>query len=116
MGKTTDFQDFCTTLQNNHVLFATYPVLAESVARDLVRCAGRLHHLYESYCNRELTAREVARMNKFEAYVSKLCGVLGFGLHINHDPRGAALKLVLPNGQTNDFCGEGYCVPTSERG
>jgi hypothetical protein len=35
------------------------------------------------------------------------------GAKIGGDPRGATFKLILPNGETNDFGKEGYIVPTS---
>lgn len=45
--------------------------------------------------------------------VAKTLGAVGLGAVLQGDPRGAAVKLVLPSGRTNDWGQEGYCVPTA---
>jgi len=49
-----------------------------------------------------------------EARLKDLCRHYGFGLNLGGDPRGYAVKLILPTGRYNTFGGkeEGYGVPT----
>jgi len=38
-------------------------------------------------------------------------GFCGLGIETNRDPRGPAVKVTLPSGQSNSFAGEFWCVP-----
>lgn len=52
-----------------------------------------------------------SRIEKRAKALLQECGVKEY--QINGDPRGVILKIKLPDGTANDFCGEGYfCVPT----
>lgn len=83
----------------------------------LIGCARRQSRLAVGLCNGDIDQDAYDRRAE---NVRKLIDVLirelkGDGPQVKYitggDPRGAALKLVLPSGIKNDFCGEGYCVP-----
>ncbi|KKN16588.1 hypothetical protein LCGC14_0974280 [marine sediment metagenome] len=87
-----------------------------AVAGHLIRMATRHHRLMEDYCNgievydddgEPLPQLAILRQKITKAAKECLCDVLFSG-----DPRGCTVKLVLPNGETNDFGKEGWCIPT----
>jgi hypothetical protein len=74
----------------------------------LNRVARKLQHLNEDYCNGEVDS-EVYQEKKDK--IREKMKELGYEAHLNGDPRGAAIKLILPSGLTNDWGHEGFCVP-----
>lgn len=65
-------------------------------------CNGEVAEGHDSACERKIT---------------KLAKQVGCtGVVFSGDPRGCTVKLVLPNGDTNDFGKEGWCVPQHEAG
>lgn len=84
------------------------------LASKLIRAAGSLHKRYEAACSypwASTEAYETATARK-EIAVAMLMKPFGIDVEFQRDPRGAAIKLKLPSGRTNDWGGEGYCVPT----
>lgn len=64
----------------------------------------RLQERHEAWCEK----REAA----LERQITKLAKSIGAaGVIFNGDPRGATVKLVMPDGRTDDFGAEGICVP-----
>lgn len=100
------------------VLAREYPKASESAITDagvgLIYCATRQARIALKLCNGDITQESFDRRRR---ELEKLVGVIVRPLSdsvevvFNNDPGGAALKLVLPSGRTNDFGGEGYCVP-----
>ncbi len=89
------------------------------LARELVRLATRHHRLMEDYCNGaevydaegepRQPLKNVRHKITANAKAAGCKGVLFSG-----DPRGCTAKLVFADGFTNDFGGEGYCIPTAD--
>ncbi len=88
------------------------------VGLDLIKCARAQNRIAVNLCN---IPKYQATYDRRAAAIRKKLYALLLVLQDNGaepvafitggDPRGAALKLVLPSGQTNDFGREGYCVP-----
>lgn len=74
----------------------------------LIRLANKHHKLMEDACNGDPTPEldEVAKR------LTETAASMGCGVVLSGDPRGCTVKLVLPNGDTNDWSKEGWCVPT----
>ena len=87
-------------------------IVAE-LASKLVRAAKSLHRRYEAECSYEWADTDAYRSatERKEKAVAKLMKPYGIDCVFNGDPRGAPIKLKLPTGKTNDWGGEGYCVP-----
>ncbi len=82
----------------------------------LIRLATHHHKMMEDYCNgadiygeddEPLPKLELLRANATKAAKDCWCGVVFSG-----DPRGCTMKLTLPNGETNGWGKDGWCVPT----
>jgi hypothetical protein len=96
------------------------------VARRLVAKSGLLQHYAEEECNGpEQQVGQPFTSQQWDAWhkslkkrqmmaslaARKLAGIIGCRAKIGGDPRGCIFKLVVPNGFTDDFGGEGVCVP-----
>jgi hypothetical protein len=91
----------------------------------LMRYAGTLQRLEEDYCNIPMNDAEIARreakMARIRGKVHGVCMEIaaadanGKFLNIapifSGDPRGCVLKIRVPDGFSDDFGGEGICVP-----
>ena len=95
-----------------------HPIL--NLSRKLMRLATVHKRLAETACNRELCNREMVKQDHVEAEIRRLINEDDPGLYKNPlkiiadfggDPRGCTVKLKFPSGFTNDFGGEGVCVP-----
>lgn len=92
----------------------------------LVVLATRHHKLAENACNRELTKREEHEDAAIEKEIRELCECLPpvpdkatgepkkVRPKFQGDPRGATVKLVMPDGRYDDWGQEGICVPTTD--
>jgi hypothetical protein len=56
---------------------------------------------------------DLRKKNRICAKVAELCAQFACKPVFGGDPRGATLKIQVPDGYSNDFGGEGICVPTS---
>lgn len=80
----------------------------------------RHHQLAEHYCNRALTESEEQEQERLEQEIKALCATLPYvkGKPIypsfQGDPRGATVKLVMPDGRYDDWGAVGICVPIRE--
>ncbi len=99
----------------------------------LLRYGATLRRLYTDLCNGPnyerchneadyaFTLKEWQRYqdrippkkDRIKAKVTMLCASIGCKPLFQSDPRGATLKIVVPDGYTNDWGREGICVPTS---
>ncbi len=111
------------------------PTAAEQLALDVNRNGGETNAVQmaymirlakahqkgmEDYCNgtvqlygedEELTPA-FAKLRKKIVDLAKGNGCAG--VHFQGDPRGCTVKLILKNGETNDWGKDGWCVPTGE--
>ena len=87
-------------------------------AKRLITLATRHHRLMEDHCNGvelyDEDGEALPALAKVRAELGVVARNCGCGVKFSGDPRGATVKLVLPNGKTNDWGNEGWCVPTRE--
>lgn len=85
--------------------------------RLILRHGRTLGRLAEEECSYERTERQQAYAEKQEAHVTArveaLAKSLGCGVVFSGDPRGHVVKLIMPDGFTDDWGNTGFCVPTS---
>jgi hypothetical protein len=77
----------------------------------LMRIAAPLQRLAETACNRELTEREIRKEEKLQMDIIAILAVVDCEAKFGGDPRGCVVKIVVPDGHTNDWGQEGICVP-----
>jgi len=69
-----------------------------------------LHRYAEIYCNREMHPDEVKREVACQKRVVAVAKELGLKADFNGDPRGACIKLLLPDGIYNNMDGESWRI------
>lgn len=91
----------------------------------LMRYASTHNRIATHHCNgdcpykhsSELAGRETddwcKKQATVETAITKLVHSFGALVHFGGDPRGCTVKVVVPDGYTNDFGREGVCVPTA---
>ena len=79
-----------------------------SILADLIRLSRRHARLQERACNEGMPEGYDERCEKA---IRQICALLGCEPIFGSDPRGCTVKLKVPSGKTNDFGGEGICVP-----
>lgn len=86
-----------------------------AAAAKLMRLAEQHHKLMEDYCNgveiytRQGTPRGTLARNR--KAITQLLADIGCGVHFGGDPRGCTVKIKFPDGKTNDWGQDGWCVP-----
>lgn len=95
----------------------------QRAAMRLLRYGATLGRLAEDQCNgfqdwqgnwdEKAEKRAEAKEARILARAEKLCAAIGCKVVTQGDPRGNTLKIVVPDGYTNDWGREGICVPTS---
>lgn len=82
----------------------------------LMRYAATLQRLAEDDCNgyARITDQERAdaKQERIKVKVMEICCEADCAALFSSDPRGTVLKIRVPDGFTNDFGGEGICVPS----
>lgn len=94
------------------------PHFISRIGLGIIGAARRQNRIAVNLCNGYITQEQY---DKKHASITKLLRVLALELQAESkktigfvtggDPRGAAIKLVLPSGICNDFGREGYIVP-----
>lgn len=79
----------------------------------LLRYGATLHRLAETECNRQITEAEIRKQERVQMDVIAILAELDCKAILHGDPRGCTVKIVVPDGYTNDWGKEGICVPTS---
>lgn len=77
----------------------------------IMRYAVTYHRFAEECCNRELSIAERDKWGRVQFRIMDLCGSFGAKAKCQNDPRGTTVKVVVPDGYTNDWGNEGICVP-----
>ncbi len=86
-----------------------------NTATKLMRLAEQHHKFMEDQCNgvevytRQGTPRGPLAKNR--AAIKQLLADIGCGVHFGGDPRGCTVKIKFPDGATNDWGSDGWCVP-----
>jgi len=65
--------------------------------------ARRVQTLNERACNVGLTDKEKKRSDNLDRAIIDRCMEFGMDVHVNGDPRGFPIKLILPNGDHNSM-------------
>lgn len=76
----------------------------------LHRYETALHHLSERECNIGLTEKEQRREQSIENKVRAIAEDLGFKVNFNGDPRGGAIRFILPTKESNGWDGETWGI------
>jgi hypothetical protein len=87
----------------------------------LMHLGASLGRLAEDHCNFDcekshgLKDEECPKQKRLEQKVMDICYAITpiCRPRFQHDPRGNTVKIVVPDGHTNDLGREGICVPTS---
>jgi hypothetical protein len=78
----------------------------------LMRYAATHHRLAEDSCNREWTDQDESKKIRVRKSIQTIIHSHGARVLFNFDPRGCTVKIQVPDGFTNDFGGEGICIPS----
>lgn len=99
------------------------PMFIQKQAELLMRYGTTLHRLAEELCNgyqdyqgnwdAKRTELAEKKQTRIEAKASEIAEAIGGKAVFQGDPRGCVLKVIFPDGYTNDWGREGICVPTS---
>ena len=93
---------------------------SEKKCKRLMQLANNHHKAMEDYCNGtrdpyDSDSEDKPWYSKMKSEITELATSMGcVGVKFSGDPRGCTVKLILPNGETNDWGKEGWCVPTNE--
>ena len=99
------------------------PMFIQRQAEKLMRYSATLHRLAEELCNgyqdsrgvwdEKRTHRSEAKQERVEKLATAVIESLGGKAVTGGDPRGCVLKVIFPDGYTNDWGREGICVPSN---
>ncbi|MDZ4231591.1 MAG: hypothetical protein U1C52_02250 [Patescibacteria group bacterium] len=85
-----------------------------SILDQLHRYETSLHRISEIQCSIEMTPTEEKRLERRDANLEKkttaIAEKLGFQVRFNSDPRGGAIRFVLPSGKSNGWDGETWGI------
>lgn len=86
-------------------------------AQRLLRYGATYSRIQEMWCNVEMNDRQTEafelKEKRIEQNVTKLLGTIDCKAIFGGDPRGSTIKIVLPDGYTDDWGKEELCIPTA---
>lgn len=80
----------------------------------LMRYGATHNRLMVEYCNVGQSPERESKLTRTEQAIQKIVKSFGAIARFQGDPRGNTVKIVVPDGYTNDWGKEGICVPTSK--
>jgi choline kinase len=86
------------------------PVVMGDTLYQLHRYESTLNRLSTIYCERNLTQSEEKKDENTQKKVETIAAELGLKVRFNSDPRGYAIRFVLPSGRYNQFDGETWAL------
>lgn len=99
------------------------PMYIQKQSELLMRYGATLKRLAEEQCNGYQDARgnwdskqtelSEKKQTRIETKAQETAEAIGGKAIFQGDPRGCVLKIIFPDGYTNDWGKEGICVPTS---
>jgi hypothetical protein len=107
MGMARDKMEFAAAMAKHA------PKATQWYLERLMRYGATVKRFAELACNRELTKAEILRDENAQATIIRLCCEIDCEAKFGGDPRGCTVKIIVPDGYTNDFGQEGVCVPTA---
>jgi hypothetical protein len=99
-------------------LFVDLPNVPIDDIGDAVEILGtlevRFRRLHERQCNGYRNDADEAKDDRLEKRLrqglARVCATLGLQARINGDPRGCAIRLLLPSGRSNSMDGETWII------
>jgi hypothetical protein len=90
------------------------PDRLDEILRMLHRHESTLHRIADKFCSVRMTEREnrmtKEKQQRTEDKVRELAGELGFKVEFNDDPRGKAIRFILPSGEYNNWDGRTWGI------
>ena len=86
------------------------PVVMGDILYQLHRYEVTLTRISVAYCERYLSQAEEKKNESIIKKVEKIAAELGLKVRFNSDPRGYAIRFVLPSGRYNQFDGETWAL------
>jgi hypothetical protein len=83
---------------------------AIKLVNDLRRYSKTLERISLANCNRNLTKKEEKQWESTVEKVMKISELIKIPVEIGKDPRGYAIKFILPSGVSNSFSGYGWGI------
>jgi len=101
-----------------HKLEFVYAMAKHSAAtmwdcQRLMRYGATHNRLMVEYCNIGQSPAREQKLIRTEKAIQTIVKSFGAVAKFQGDPRGNTVKIVVPDGYTNDWGKEGICVPTS---
>lgn len=91
---------------------AKHSTLTLNECKRLLRYAATYQRLSVEECNRQLTVAEIRKQENVGMDIIAILAVHDCEAILGGDPRGCVVKIKVADGYTNDFGGEGICVPS----
>lgn len=79
--------------------------------RELILAHRKIHRFAEKDCNVGLNPDDENQVKRIQSRIEMICHPYCITPIFGGDPRGCVVKLKLPDGSTNDWGNEGWCVP-----
>jgi len=76
----------------------------------LRKAESMLTRINEIACGGDLSPQQQRTRDSYESEARRIAKELGCQVRFNNDPRGAAIRLVLPDGRSNNWDGETWCL------
>ena len=109
MSRLQEYTDTFNQLKQEQKTFHTDGQL-EDILKKLHYYETALHRLAETRCNRDTTFHEEKREASIENKVKAIAEQLGFKVKFNGDPRGGAIRFILPSGKSNNWDGKTWGI------
>lgn len=93
----------------------SFEVISEYI-NNVMDIAKEIHEICMLGCNTTtgFSQSMYNHLDRLEKSALDISDPFNIEIIVSKDPRGSALKLVLPSGYTDDFAREGFCVPNSD--
>lgn len=105
-----DYQKTFSAFYNEQTSVSMSHHRMHEILGQLHRYETTMHRIAETACMRELTSAEEKRDENTETKVKAIAKELGFEVRFNGDPRGGAIRFVLPSGASNCWDGETWMI------
>ena len=82
----------------------------EKLVDTLHRYETTLHRLFTEKCNRELNQDEINKIQNTKNHVLCIADMFKIPVYFNDDPRGGAIRFILPSKRSNNMGGEDWGI------
>jgi hypothetical protein len=91
---------------------AKHSTVTLNECKRLLRYAATFQRLSVLECNRQMSVAEIRKQENVGMDIIAILSPHDCEAVLGGDPRGCVVKVKTPDGYTNDFGGEGICVPS----